>query len=43
MQQMLLYPKMVRPSYIIVENVDEKEAMAAVTGALACLEGYDWK
>jgi hypothetical protein len=43
MQQMLWYPKMVRPSYIIVENVDEKEAMTAVTGALACLEGYDWK
>ena len=43
MQQMLWYPKMVRPSYIIVENVDEKEAMAAVTGALACLELYEWK
>ena len=42
LQQMLWYPIMWRPLVILVENVAEREAVAAITAALLVIVGYDW-
>ena len=34
---------MARPRLILIENVDENDAMAVVSAALLSLPGYDWK
>ena len=39
---MLWYPRMWRPRIILVENVEEKEAVAVISAALLSLPGYVW-
>jgi len=39
---MLWYPRMWRPLIILVENVEEKEAIAVISAALLTLPGYAW-
>jgi hypothetical protein len=39
---MLWYPRLWRPNIILVENVEEKDAIAVVTAALLSIPGYTW-
>ena len=42
LDQMLEYARLRRPTTIVVENVDEPEARAAITAALLSVQGYTW-
>ena len=42
LQAMLWYPRLWRPNIILVENVEEKDAIAVVTAALLSIPGYTW-
>jgi hypothetical protein len=42
LDRMLEYARNRRPSAIVVENVDEPEARAAITAALLSVTGYTW-
>ena len=41
--RMLTYPRIHRPPAIVIENVDEPDARAAVTAAASTLPGYAWQ
>ena len=42
LDRMLGYARCHRPTAIVVENVDEPEARAAITAALLSIGGYEW-